>query len=299
MRAALEHLIKETIVFEYELPNVSETIERTIFSSLNDRCYSTPKTDALAEVIYNSVVEYALNENELNQPDYSALHELALKRRLKYDPEDDDSVQLKYGFFGEVLLYCILYTLFDVAPIISRGVLYNVLEKSESKGFDSYHLIETPEEIHFWFGEVKFHKNHTSAINSALKKINTCISDGYLEDNLLVLCDRCSDVNDSTTKTAKILKEWKKQPRINIKEESQKHGLKLVYPVFLLFDENSKGFHESIKASVKYIKDNYALEKFNTSIPVSIFFVFLPVHDTINIKKTVLKWIEEKKQLIS
>lgn len=299
MREQLKQLIQKTLIFEYELPNLSENIERTIFSNLNDRCYSTPKTDALTEVIYNSIVEYALNQNELGQPDYSVLHELALKRRLKYNPDDDDAVQLKYGFFGEVLLYCILHTLFDAAPIISRGALYNVLENSESKGFDSYHLIETPAEIHFWFGEVKFHKNHTSTINSALKKINICISDEYLEKNFLVLCDRCSDINDSTTKTAAILKEWKKQPRINIKEESEKHGLKLVYPVFLLFDENSKGFHESIRASVKYIQENYTLTKFNTSIPVSIFFVFLPVHDTINIKKTVLKWIEEKKQLIS
>lgn len=299
MRKELLDAIGKTIIFEYDVPNVGKGLSRTIFSTDDDKCYSSADNNKLAEIIYNSVIEYSFGEFELSQIEYEALHTIALKTKLKYDDTASEEQKLKYGFYGEVLLYCMLFTLFQAKPIISRGYFYNPLENSETKGYDSYHLIQNGDNLELWFGEVKFHGSHTSGINSALANIEKAISDDYLERNLLALRTRVGDFNVAGSKIEGIIKEWDKNPSLKIVDFVKKNNAKLVYPVVLLYNQSEDGYDDSVLKAINYIKDNYSAIKFNISINYSIFFIFVPMADVKAIKLSVMKWIEVKKALMS
>jgi hypothetical protein len=185
MRNALLKLVNSTIIYKYDLPHTGLAIDKTIFSTSNDKCYEVTNQNDLAEIIYNSIIEYSFNEFEINDNDYDDLLEVAFQERIRFNEDDSDDVQLKYGFFGEVVLFAVLKVIYGIDSIISKGYFYSPIENSEAKGYDSYHLVESNSKIQLWFGETKFHKSYTQAVNDVLKKISTSLSDSYLERNLL------------------------------------------------------------------------------------------------------------------
>ncbi|MBW8017631.1 MAG: DUF1837 domain-containing protein [Planctomycetes bacterium] len=299
MRPALFKLIEEAIVYRYDLPHSDKGINSTIFSTENDKCYSSQDMDDIVKIIYNSVVEYSFNEFEITERKYSNLHAEAFLTRIRYEESDLDKIKLKYGFFGEVLLYAALVVLFQSKPLISKGYFYDPLEKSEIKGYDSYHLVENNKNLELWFGEVKFHQLHTNAIRSALKEIKKSLSDTYLNRNLLALTRHKNNFNIRDSKIEQVIEEWRQNPTITILEQIKKHHMKLVYPVMLAYESKSDDYDSEIKKIPEYIAKNYTSEKFDLSIEHSIFFVLLPLKRVKEIKKEVLKWITSKKPLMS
>lgn len=299
MRQTLIDLISNTIIFKYDLPNLNANIPRTIFSTRNDKCYETTNNNALIEIIYNSIIEYSFNEFEINNRDYNDLHTIAFQERIRFNESDADETQLKYGFFGEVILFAILNIYFGTNTIISKGYFYNPLENSESKGYDSYHLVEHNSNIQLWFGETKFHKSYTQAVNDVIKKIKISLSDNYLKRNLLALRKNRENLNIKNSIIQSILNSWDANPNIIIIDELVKHSIELIYPIIILFEKNKKGFDESIKAIPEYINTKYSVEKYNLTIPFSLFFVFIPLENVTAIKSEVLEWIKLKKPLMS
>ncbi|KGL63654.1 Hachiman antiphage defense system protein HamA [Polaribacter sp. Hel1_85] len=299
MRKALEDLIKKSIVYKYDLPYVVGSVPRTIFSTLDDKCYAVSDNDSLIKIIYNSIIDYSFNELDFTERELEDLHTIAFQERIRYDEDDSDATKQKYGFFGEVILHSILKVFFGTQTFISKGYFYNPLENSESKGYDAYHLIEHDSKVHLWFGETKFHQSYTQAVNDVLSKIKNSLSDKYLSKNLLALRKNKDNLNLKGSKIEKILIDWTENPNIKIIEEIKQHSIELVYPVIILFQQNKKGYDESIKAIPKYIEEKHKLEKYDLSIPYSVFFVFLPVEDVKLVKSEVIKWIESKKPLMS
>lgn len=204
MRKNLLDLINRTIVYKYDLPHAKLSIEKTILSTCNDKCYEAVDQNNLSEIIYNSIIEYSFNEFEINDSDYNDLLETALQERIRFKDDDSDEVQLKYGFFGEVVLYAILKVIYGVDSLISKGYFYSPIENSEAKGYDSYHLIESNSKIQLWFGESKFHKSYSTAIDDVLKKISNSLSDKYLKNNLLAIRKNKENLNIAGSKMEKI-----------------------------------------------------------------------------------------------
>ncbi|MEN5195771.1 Hachiman antiphage defense system protein HamA [Sphingobacterium faecium] len=299
MRQQLLDLINNTILFKYALPNIELDIPKTIFSTENDMCYEAPNKNALIEIIYNSIIEYSFNEFEISEREFKDLHTIAFQDRIRFNEEDKDETQLKYGFFGEVILHAILKVYFGTETIISKGYFYNPLENSESKGYDAYHLIENDSSVQLWFGETKFHHSYTLAINDVLSKIKNSLSNNYLKKNLLALRKNKDNLNIQNSVIETILRNWDKNPNIVIIDELVKHSIELVYPVIVLFKQNSKGYNESIKAIPNYIKERHIVEAYDLSIPLSVFFIFIPLDDVKSIKSEVLSWIKSKKPLLS
>lgn len=299
MRQQLLDLVKNTILYRYDLPHATLATEKTIFSTCNDRCYAASNKNDLAEVIYNSIIEYSFNEFEIGDRDYNDLQAIAFQERIRYDENASDAVQLKYGFFGEVILYAILKIIFGTNSFISKGYFYSPIENSESKGYDSYHLIESNSRIQLWFGETKFHKSHTAAINDVLSKISTSLSDSYLQRNLLAIRKNKDHLNVAGSTLEGVLKAWDSNPKIKIIDELRKHSIELVYPIVILYQENSAGYDGSIKAVPEYIKANYTVPTFNLSIPYTLHFVLIPIDDVKAVKTEVLSWIKSKKPLLS
>lgn len=299
MRQSLLALIEKTIVYQYDLPNTKAGIKKTVVSVDNDQCFKSIDKNDFTEIIYNSILEYSFNEFDIENKDYDKLQFIALKNKLKYNPNATLSKKIGYGFLGEVLLFSVLYVLFKSKPLIARGYFYNPLENSETKGYDSYHLIENGNQTELWFGEVKFHKNYKTGINSIFENIDKAISDDYLDTNVFAISNQVNNLNIKGSKIEKVLEDWEKNPSFTIINELKQHNMKLVYPVMLLYEEDKLGFDESIKNIPKYIQDNHPARTFNISVNYTIFFILVPIKDVKLIKQEVIKWIELKKPLMS
>jgi Cap4 SAVED domain len=300
MRESLLQLIEKTIVYQYDLPNTNIGVARTIFSTEDDKCYTSSDINNLAQIIYNLIVEYSFNEFELKDKDYNNLHAVALQTRLKYNPDVDEAAKLKYGFFGEVLLYSFLYLHFKAKPLIARGMFFSTTEKGETKGYDSYHLIEADGNTELWFGEAKFYIQYKGAVKLILDKLDVALSDSYLQSNFLAFYNHKNNFNIQGSKVETILKSWEEQPLItNMIEEIKKHNLKLVYPILLLYEQNAGGFDSSISMVIDHIKKKYTAKTPPLSINYSIFFILMPLDKVKEIKKSVITWIESKKQVVA
>ncbi len=173
------------------------------------------------------------------------------------------------------------------------------MESSETKGYDSYHLVENNGTTELWFGEVKFRISHSSGIKSALDSIEKAISNDYLANNFLAMTNFKNSFNIQGTKIEEIIRNWEDNPVVDIIEEIKKHDLKLIYPIVILYNKSAEGYDKSIKNAIKYIEDRYTSPTFNISIPYSIYFIWIPVEDVRQIKLNVIEWIESKKPLMS
>ena len=67
MRDTIKNLLKETIVYKYNLPHGN--IKRTNLSTEDDECFAVISNEALSKLIYNGIVEYALGEKHIDITD--------------------------------------------------------------------------------------------------------------------------------------------------------------------------------------------------------------------------------------
>ena len=302
LRDQLYKLIKNTIIFQYTLPCNEKSIPKIKHSTLDDFCYASISHHNLVNIIYNSIIEYSFNSQEITLYDYSSLHARALKSKLKYDEEGSEENKLKYGFYGEVLLDCILKVFHRTHALIARGYFYNPLENSETKGYDSFHIIEN-ERPELWFGETKFYGDYENAMENSIKsvmnKIEIALSDKYLQNNLIAICEKEENFESANQDLRDMVVLWKKQPDVNLPKVLKDKNFKLVYPVMILYDDLNMLYDDCIQKAVSYLNEKISEKHYNLSIDYEIFFILIPLTNSQQIKKDVIKWISEKKPVMS
>lgn len=301
MHEALYKLIENTIIYEYSLPNVEKRIERVHLSTKDDDCFSVNNTESLVAIIYNSILDYSFQEFDLTKESYKLLLTKALQRKFKFNNEATQQAKLKYGFYGEVLLHTLLLKMYGTKCLICRGYFYNPLNNSETTGYDAYHIIENIEEqkIELWFGEVKFYIKPEQAIQKIMTNIDKALSDSYLNINLIAMIDKKDKITNDNSKLKSIIEKLDDNPEINLADELKNNGMRLVYPIFIIFDMNNKNYDDCIRNIVSYIKDNYKTINTSLTIDYKLFFIFMPIQNVKEVKEEVLKWIEEKKPVLS
>jgi len=295
LRESLKKLIDKTIIYKYSLPNNTDKIDPVNLSNHKDDCYDYSNDNDLIELIYNSIIEYSFNEFDLTKKDYLSI---ALQTKMRYNEYDTQSTKLKYGFFGEVLLYSFLHHIYKANPLISRGYFFNPLEKSETKGYDSYHLIENDGVVELWFGEVKFRDTLYNGAKSAIDGLDKAFSDDYLKNNIIAMNNFRNNFAIKDSKIEEILNEWDGTP-IKIINEAIKHNMTLVYPILLVYPDDNPNYHERIKKAVDKINEKFTKKTYNLSINYKLFFIFLPISEVKKVKQEVIKWIDLKKPLLS
>ena len=72
----------------------------------------------------------------------------------------------------------------------------------------------------------------------------------------------------------------------------------LVYPILLIFPDNSTNYDEKIKSAINKINKKFSLKEYSLSVPYKLFFILLPVSEVKKIKKEVIEWIESSKPRI-
>lgn len=296
MRQSLFDLIKRTIVYKYALPNKQLAIQNTKHSTKEDDCWSSLNDTDLSDIIYNLLIEYSFNEFDIPQNSYENLLKIALQTKLKYNPDSKESIKIGYGFHGEVLLYGMLYAMYGAKSLISRGYFYSVTENAETKGYDCYHLIEHDDKTELWFGETKFMQSFPDCIDSVFENINKALSNDYLCKNLLAIISQKDRLAIKGSKIEEIIKAWELNPEISLENEIKNRNLELVYPIFLTSTQ-LKDYDVTIKNAVERIDSKELNVSLN--IPYSLFFIFLPVTSSRDVKKRVIEWIESKKPLLS
>lgn len=167
MRDLLKSLMEQCIGLKYTLPNIRCSIPTITISTSSDECYQVLTSDVdLSKIIYNGIVDYFFEESTIDLTKLDVLQTRALKSRMKFDCTTTDKQQLKYGFYGEVLLFLMLQHFYGAETFISRGHFYNPLESSETKGFDTYQMLQKQDgSIELWFGEVKFHQSFRTGVD--------------------------------------------------------------------------------------------------------------------------------------
>ncbi len=295
MRDSLLKLIKKTVVAVYSLPYNDGEIDKTLYTEESDFCYKCLSDEDLSEIIYNSIVEYSFSKNELTY-DYNKLHSRALILRLKYNAEASETTRLKYGFYGEVLLHVFLQVFFQSTTYISRGHFYNPLENSETKGYDCFHLLENDGKLELWFGETKFRISFKDSLEEIIDHIPKAMSPEYLNRNLYAIFDKYDHIEDQNNKLDKIQKKWMNDTEINLMKELQNEDITLVYPCLVIGDYINTNFDQHIRECIKIIENKF--KPIETDLKIKLFFIFMPVNSSKDIKKAVLRCIEEKKQLI-
>lgn len=190
MRDALKNAIHNAILFECKLPHQESGLDKSCLSSQNDICFSNSNPQEISKIIYNGIVEFAINEYEI---DYNALEReqrKAILSRIRYNPEASEDTKLKYGFYGEVLLDLILRVFLNTSVLAARGYFYSPIENSEAKGFDAFHLVEREGNIDLWFGEAKFYVQYPKEMYART----------LLKDQMLISSfqETCSVIESST-----------------------------------------------------------------------------------------------------
>lgn len=299
MRESLIDLIRQTVVFQYSLPNADLTISKTVHTREEDHCYVVNNENNIATIIYNGVIDYSYNEDKIDLTQLEALQIRALKSKLRYDENANEDTKQKYGFFGEVLLYVVLHVIYGAKTLISRGYFYNPLERSETKGYDTYQLIEKEDgTIELWFGEVKFFVNYTSALKKIFENIDKTLSDAYLSNNIIAMSER-GEFQEKDSQIELIVKAWQENPSIKVIDEVKRHKMSFVYPILVAFDSKNKKYDELIQEVIEHINSTYPSKDFAMSIDHKILFIFLPISEVGKIKKQVLQWIESQQPLMS
>ena len=301
MRDALKNAVHKAILLECKLPHKESGVDKSRLSSENDICFSNSAPQEISKIIYNGIAEFAINEYEINYTALEREQRRAILSRLRYDPAASDATKLKYGFYGEVLLDLILRVFFRTSVLAARGYFYSPIENSEAKGFDAFHLMERGENIDLWFGEAKFYVQYKRAITPVLEKLNTSLSDGYLNRNLLAIINERDHLSICNMQLENLLNSWEENPDINLAEEIKNRGIRLIYPIFIAYQKNNADqYYQSIKKCIDYIASECT--RLNIIIPASfdyrIFFIFLPLAEVKQIKENVIRWIDSREPLI-
>ena len=184
-------------------------------------------------MIYNGIVEFAVNEFEIDYDNLEREQRKAILSRIRYNPEADDSAKLKYGFYGEVLLDLILRVFLRTSVVAARGYFYSPIENSEPKGFDAFHLMNRNGNIDLWFGEAKFYLRYKDAITPVIEKLAISLSDGYLNRNLIAIINQQDHLSVSNACLDALLNAWHENPNVNLAQEIQIRGIRLIYPIFI------------------------------------------------------------------
>ena len=301
MREALLNAVKNAIVVEFQLPYQEHGIDKSCLTSEADHCFSAPSSEEVSRIIYNGIVEFAVNEYDIDYDNLEKEQRKAIISRIRYNPDANNAAKLKYGFYGEVLLDLVLRAFMGTNVLAARGYFYSPIEHSEPKGFDAFHIIEHDSDIQLWFGEAKFYQDYAAAITSVLEKLEITLSDSYLKRNLLAIINQRDHITTHSPSVEALMDSWENNPEINLAKEISSHHMKLVYPVFIGYQKNKTDlYHESISKCIEHITNE--CKHLKISIPASfdyrLFFIFLPLSEVKRIKERVIEWIDSREPLM-
>lgn len=303
MRKSLLDLFNQSVVIRYTLPHdtLGGQIPCAKISTCGDQCLcQIADNEKIAGLIYNGVVEYAYNDYEIDITKLNALQRRALQSKLKFNPDAPLTNQLAYGFQGEVMLHLVLDYFYNAQKSIARGYLYCPLENGETKGYDSYLMVEGDDStLYLLFGEAKFYiDGYKRGVKKVFENIDKALSDDYLNRNFIAMDNQYEHLNPQSRLPA-IIDQWRDNPDIvNMAQEAVKYNMHLVYPILIVFDDKANSYDNLIFEVVNHINTNHGSVNVTLTVPHTLFFIFFPVGDSRAIKTQVIQWISQQQPVM-
>lgn len=302
MRESLKNLVNNSVCLEYTLPNSEKNIDKSALSTREDFCFKNENFEDVAKIIYNGIVEYALNEFKIDYDNLSLEQRKVISTKMRYDKNASDDEKQKYGFYGEVLIDLILRCCLKTKVLLARGYLYSPIENSETKGFDAFHLMKNSEgEDELWLGEAKFYIKYKKPITDVLEKLAISFSNKYLQKNLLAIVDESVHITTSTAIVDEMVEAWNDDPDVDLSALAKSRKLKLVYPILITYESSkNETYEQNIQKCIDHINIEYQRlrSKLVCEVEYSLFFIFLPVEEVSIIKRKVFEWIDNREPLI-
>lgn len=130
----------------------------------------------------------------------NAVSQLRAAAQTVYDTDKYD----RRGEFGELLLHALLRETKQTQLAISK-IYFKDSVNNTVKGFDAIHVIDTPQGLELWLGEVKFYKDIGQAITDVVAELESHFKDDYLKKEFLLITRKLDPAWSGTEKLKELL----------------------------------------------------------------------------------------------
>lgn len=130
----------------------------------------------------------------------NAVSQLRAAAQTVYDTDKYD----RRGEFGELLLHALLRETKQTQLAISK-IFFKDSVNNTVKGFDAIHVIDTPQGLELWLGEVKFYKDIGKAITDVVAELEAHFKDDYLKKEFLLITRKLDPAWSGTPKLKELL----------------------------------------------------------------------------------------------
>jgi len=152
------------------------------------------RSDQLSRYLMEWLPEFSLSYTERRSiNDTNSVAQIRKAAQVVYDTDKYD----KRGEFGELLLHVLMREVIGTEPAISK-IFFKDAINSTVKGFDAVHVLDTPNGLELWIGEVKFYKSLSKAIADVVPELEAHFRDDYLRKEFILITGKL-DPNWSST----------------------------------------------------------------------------------------------------
>lgn len=145
--------------------------------------------------------EFSLSYTERKSiNDTNSVSQVRKAAQVVYDTDKYD----KRGEFGELLLHALMREAIGTEPAISK-IFFKDSVNSTVKGFDAVHVLDTPEGLELWIGEVKFYKSLSKAIADVVPELEAHFKDDYLRKEFILITGKLDPNWSCTSKVTDLL----------------------------------------------------------------------------------------------
>jgi hypothetical protein len=243
------------------------------------------REDLLLKLLRDTVPHFALTKKELEKLNKDNFQDLIRRawNRISNRPAD------KKGDYGELILFLFLEVFYPAKKLITKVRLRSSL-KEEIKGFDCSHFRIKGDDVEFWLGEAKFHKDFSGGISKAVSSINEHANYSKIKDELIII----EGNNDEIDEGDRLLIEK------HLNADMPLEKINIVMPVLITYDSKAVNKYAMITNEFKdklekELKGHYStIDKSKISIAsnVKLLFILFPLNSVSQIK-TELENIEK------
>jgi hypothetical protein len=143
----------------------------------------------LARHLLDWVPDFALRHSERHKLN-SGIAQEQIRRAVRMVFGDGSTAGR--GEPGEILLHIVCRQVFNSDTVINK-VFFKTAGNDVVKGFDSVHIVHTPDGMELWLGEAKFYTDRDAAIRDALGSIRAHLATDYLRGEFALITDKIDD----------------------------------------------------------------------------------------------------------
>lgn len=144
------------------------------------------RSEQLSRYLMEWLPEFSLSFSERESiRDTNLVSQLRKAAQIVYDTDKYD----RRGEFGELILHALMRETVGTQSAISK-IYFKDAVNNTVKGFDAVHVLDTPNGLELWLGEVKFYKDINQAIADVVPELAAHFQDDYLKKEFVLITNK-------------------------------------------------------------------------------------------------------------